>query len=448
MSKRLSSLFIVVAILAMVLSACGAPAAPAAEAPAAEAPAAEAPAAEAPAGEGAVIDVWHIQVQQPDEIQGAADRFMADNPGVTVNIEALQNDPFKTKLAVSLGAGNPPCIFLTWGGGPLYQYATAGQVIDLTPYMEADGYKDRFVPASLSNVTFDDKIYAVPGENAAVAVVWYNKTMFADLGLTPPATWSELLTVIETLKENDIIPFALANLTKWTSSMYYMYIVDRLGGPEVFASAANRTGGTFNDPVFVEAGKMVQDLVNMGAFNEGFNGLDYDTGQSRQLMYAGKAAMEVMGSWQLPTMRSENPDFAENDLAFFPFPAIEGGKGDPTSVVGTVGDNFYSISSACANPDLAFELLKYMTDDTTNALRVEHGKIPPVVGVTVEDPRQQEIVDMIENAASVQLWYDQYLPPELGEVHKDTMQALFGLALTPEEAAAAQEDAAVKFFGN
>jgi raffinose/stachyose/melibiose transport system substrate-binding protein len=449
MMKRILSLAVVFSLLLGLLAACAAPAAPApaAEAPAAEAPAAEAPAAEATAGEGGTIDIWHIQDRQPEEIQGAADRFMADNPGVTVNVTALQNDPFKTKLAVALGAGNPPCIFPTWGGGPLYQYVQAGQVIDLTSYMESSGLKDRVVPASLSNVTFDGKIYGAPGENSAIAVVWYNKAMFDELGLTAPATWDELLTVIETLKENDIIPFALANLTKWTSSMYYMYLVDRLGGPEVFASAANRTGGSFEDPVFVQAGQMVQDLVNMGAFNEGFNGLDYDTGQSRQLIYSGKAAMELMGGWEFSNMLAENPEFAESSISFFPFPAIEGGKGDPTSVVGTVGDNFYSISSACANPDLAFKLIEYMMDDTTNAMRVANGKIPPVVGLTLEDPRQQEIVDMIANAASVQLWYDQYLPPELGEVHKDTMQALFGLEMTPEEAAAAHEQAAANFFG-
>ncbi len=58
----------------------------------------------------------------------------------------------------------------------------------------------------------------------------------------------------------------------------------------------------------------------------------------------------------------------------------------------------------------------------------------------------QEIIDLIGNAASVQLWYDQYLPPELGEVHKDTMQALFGMEITPEEAAAAHESAAADFY--
>lgn len=445
MKNRLFGLFVIVAILATVLSACTAPvAAPAAPAAPAAGEAAAAPAA---SGEGETIDIWHIQTTTPQEIQDAADRFMAANPGVTVKVEALQNDPFKTKLAVALGAGNPPCIFPTWGGGPLYQYATAGQVVDLTPYMEADNYKDRFVPASLSNVTFDGKIYGVPAENSSVALVWYNKAIFEKLGLTTPKTWDELLKVIDTLKQNDIIPFALANLTKWTSSMYYMYLVDRLGGPEVFASAANRTGGSFEDPVFVQAGKMIQDLVKMDAFNEGFNGLDYDTGGSRQLMYSGKAAMELMGSWQLSTMKGENPDFAENNLGFFAFPAVDGGKGDPTSVVGTVGDNYYSISSACKNPDLAFKVIQYMVDDTATAMRVADGKIPPIVGIKLDDPRQQEIVDMIAGAKSVQLWYDQYLPPELGEVHKDTMQALFGLEVTPEEAAKAQEDAAVKFFG-
>ncbi len=445
MKKRVSSTFVILALLAMIVGACAAPAtAPAA--PAAPAEAAAAPAA-APAGDKTVIDLWHIQTSIPQVNQAAVDRFMADNPDVQVNVEVLQNDPYKTKIKVAMGAGNPPCIFPTWGGGPLYEYVKAGQVLDLTPYMDADNYKDRFVPASLSNVTFEDKIWGVPVENSSIAVIWYNKAIFDDLGLTPPATWSELLTVIDTLKANDIIPFALANKTKWTSSMYYMYLVDRLGGPEVFANAATRSGGSFEDPVFVEAGKMVQDLVNMGAFNEGFNGLDYDTGQSRQLLYAGKAAMELMGSWQLATMASENPDFAANNLAFFPFPSIEGGKGDPSSVVGTVGDNYYSISTACANPEIAFKVIQYMTDDASVIERVAVGQIPPVKGFTTDDPAMQKMIDLIDNAASVQLWYDQYLPPELGEVHKDTMQALFGLELTPEEAAKAQEDAAVKFFG-
>jgi raffinose/stachyose/melibiose transport system substrate-binding protein len=315
--------------------------------------------------------------------------------------------------------------------------------------MDADNYKDRFLPASLSNVTFDDKIWGVPVENTAVAVLYYNKQIFADHNLTPPTTWGELMDVVQTLTDAGIAPFSMANKTKWPSSMFYMYLVDRIAGPEVFAKAANRMeGGTFEDPAFIQAGQMIQDLVNAGGFVEGFNGLDYDTGQSRMPLYGGQAAMELMGAWEISNFKAENPDFYANDLDFFPFPAVEGGVGDPSNVVGTVGDNYYHISSTCENPDEAFELLTYLIDDESVQQRVAAGRIPPVKGVAqmLDDPVLQRVMGMVENAASVQLWYDQYLPPELGEVHKDTMQALFGLEITPEEAAAQQEQAVAEYF--
>ncbi len=397
------------------------------------------------------ITFWHIQNTGtgPEMIQQAVDRYMADNPGVTVEVVPMQNDPYKTRIRTAMGAGDPPCVFPSWGGGPLFEYVQAGQAIDLTDYMEADNYLERFVPASLSNVTFDGRIYGVPVENTAIAIFYYNKAIFDRFGLTPPETWSELLELAQTLIDNGVVPFSLANKTKWTSSMYYMYLVDRLGGPEVFASAANRTGGSFEDPVFIQAGEMVQELVNMGAFIEGFNGLDYDTGQSRMPMYADQAAMELMGTWQIATYLAENPEFYNEKLGFFPFPAVEGGKGSPTNVVGTVGDNFYHISAACPYPDEAFEMIQYLIDDESVAFRVETGRIPPVVGVAdmLTDPILKEVIRLVEEAESVQLWYDQYLPPELGEVHKDAMQALFGLEITPEEAARRHEEAAVKFFG-
>ncbi len=397
------------------------------------------------------ITFWHIQSTGtgPELIQNAVDRYMADNPDVEVEVVPMQNDPYKTRIRTAMGAGDAPCVFPSWGGGPLYEYVQSEQVVDLTPYMMEDDYYTRFLPAALSNVTFEDKIWGVPVENTAVAVIFYNKQMFEQYDLEVPETWSELLDVAQVLIDNGIAPFSLANKTKWTSSMYYMYLVDRLGGPEVFASAANRTGGSFEDPVFVQAGEMVQELVEMGGFNEGFNGLDYDTGQGRMLMYANQAAMELMGSWELSNFLAENEDFFNNALGVFPFPAIEGGEGSPTNVVGTVGDNYYHISTNCDYPDEAFEMITYLIDDTSVAERVEAGRIPPVVGISemLEDPMLQEVMQIVEEAESVQLWYDQYLPPELGEVHKDLMQALFGLEITPEEAAAAHEEAVANYFG-
>jgi len=59
----------------------------------------------------------------------------------------------------------------------------------------------------------------------------------------------------------------------------------------------------------------------------------------------------------------------------------------------------------------------------------------------------QKMYNAVSGSDTVQLWYDQFLPPELAAVHLDTTQALFGLQMTPEEAAQTMEKAAKRYFG-
>jgi raffinose/stachyose/melibiose transport system substrate-binding protein len=392
------------------------------------------------------ITLWHIQNTDPGPklIQDAVNRFQADNPGVKVEVSPLANDAFKDKLKVALGAKNAPCIFPSWGGGPLNAYVKAGQVVDLTSYIAKDNYKSRFVPASWANVTFAKKTYAVPVENSTIAVIWYNKAIFAKYKLAIPKTWNQLLSVTKTLKSKDIAAFTLAGGSKWPSIMWYDYLVDRIGGSNAFTSAALREGGKFNDPAFVKAGQMIQDLVKAGGFVKGFNGLSYDNSQQRAPLYAGKAAMQLMGGWEYFGFAADNK---ENEYGFFPFPAVSGGKGDPTSVLGTVGDNYYSISSTCPNKDAAFKVIQYLIDDKSVTARVAAGRIPPVKGLKLTDPLSIEMNKLIEKAGGVQLWWDQYLPPEFAGLHLDQTQELFGLTQTPQGMADAQEALAVKLLG-
>ena len=393
------------------------------------------------------LTLWHHQTagEGPGLIQQAVDRFEADHPNVSVEVVPINNDAYKTKIKVAIGAGNAPCVFPSWGGGTLREYVKARQVADLTPYMLRDNYRDRFMDASFSQITFDGKVYGVPVENTALAVIFYNKAIFRKYSLAIPETYDDLLGTIRALKQNGVAPFALANKPKWPGSMFFMYLVDRLAGPETFAKAAARDGATFEDPVFVEAGRRVQALVKAGAFQEGFNGLDYDPGGTRALLYSGKAAMELMGTWELGAIHGENLDFYNNNLGFFPFPALKDGKGDPKDIVGTVGDNFYSVAASCSHPDDAFALIQYLIDDTSVAARAKAGRVPPVKNFTTEDPVLQKILTLVEQAPNVQLWYDQYLAPSVSEVHKDTSQGLFALSMTPEEAARQLQEAATKF---
>lgn len=379
------------------------------------------------------LTFWHIGIGKERTIlEEAVKRFEEKHPDVKVEIVAHQNDAYKTKLPVAMGGGNPPDIFHSWGGGWLGEFVEAGQVYDLTDQVDAD----RFAPAALEAATFDGKIMGVPLAMDVVPV-WYNKEVFEKYDIEPPETWDELMQVMETLKKNDVIPFALANKTKWTGAFYLMYLADRVGGEQVFQNAMDRKG-SFDHPAYVKAGEYIQQLVKAGAFPEGFNGLDEDTGQSRQLFYSGKAAMYVMGSWFLNNIQDENPEM-EKKVDFFPFPAVPDGKGDPSNLVGGVSP-VYSISASCKYPDLAVELLKELTSEETVKPFAEHrGAIPALKGIEIDDESVQRLKEMVDQANYLQIYYDQTLPPELAEEHKNTTQSLFGLKMSPKEAAKAME---------
>ncbi|NHN31653.1 extracellular solute-binding protein [Paenibacillus agricola] len=412
-----------------VISACSGttPATPAA--PAAK-PTEPAPAAKAV--EKKKLSFWYIDTGKRKElIEATVQKFMKDHPDVEVEAVQIPNDPYKTKLSVAMGGGNPPDIFHSWGGGWLKQFASANQVLDLTGKINSDA----FLPAGLDVATFDKKVYGAP---LAMSVVpfYYNKEIFAKYNLQPPQTYDDLLVIVDSLKKENIVPIALANQTKWPAAFYLMYFANRLGGSEIFNEAFERKGRTFEDETYVKAGEMIQDLVKRGAFNPGFNGIQYDTGNSRQLLYTGKAAMEMQTSSYINNIRAESPDF-EKKVGMFPFPVITGGKGKITDLVGGVSPVF-SVAAKSKYPAEAIELVKALTSkELAQQMADQASTISAVKGVTYSDPFAKELNDMLSKATSMQTFYDQTLPAELAELHKDTTQNLFGNSMTP--AAAAKE---------
>ena len=448
MKKRILALLMAVALVGTLLIACGnndAPP-PADEAPAQEeAPAddppeevAEDPPAEEP-GEVTELLLWHIQTHElrAAVIQDAVDRFMAANPQYVVEVVPIQNDVYKETITIAMAAGNLPDVFMSWSGGPMIEYINAGHLYDLTDMVAASDMHDRLLAGGMAQGQYNGRQFAIPGESVAVSALWYNREMFDDLGLSAPTTVAELEEVAEALIANDIIPFALANGPRWTGSMYFMNLATRYAGLEPFQNAVSGAG-SFEDASFVFAGETIQDWVERGFFAPGFNGLDEDTGQSRQLMYAEQAAMHVMGNWFMSQVRSEMPEF-ESRLGVVPFPALDGSTADSSIVIGTLGDNFYHVASTSVSPQGAFDLISFMTDDIAMAARHAAGAIPPIVGVEIapeDDPYglMAAMLAIIENAAATQLWYDQYLPPEVAQAHLNTLQEIFGLTMTPQEA--------------
>jgi raffinose/stachyose/melibiose transport system substrate-binding protein len=384
----------------------------------------------------ATLELWHIQTQEGSKIaiDEAARRFEAANPGVKVNVSVYENDPYKTKIKTVTGDDFPD-VFHSWGGGWLQSFVDADLVLDITEASRA--WADKVSAEAFSFNSFNGKVYGSPYALTSTPL-YYNKSLFEKYNLTFPTTWAEMEQVCSTFIANGVIPFALGNRSKWPGAQHFVYLSMRLGGPDIFQRALDKRT-TFNDPAFIQAGNMLIDMVNKGWFPDGVNGINYDTGGSRMMFYTEQCAMIVQTSGFVTSCKAESPDFYNTKLAIGKYPSISG-SGKPTDLL--AGENAFSVASTSKNQALAVKLVEFMsTDAKFQQDMTEAGRLPALIGVKAVDAISSAVQADIENASFMQNFIDQTLSPEMGEVHKDTVQALFGATMTSPQAAETMQKA-------
>jgi raffinose/stachyose/melibiose transport system substrate-binding protein len=428
-------------------SASDAPAAtdaPATEAPGTEARGTEAPGTEAPAsGEPVEIEWWHIQNNDPGLSlwQAVADEYMAEHPNVTIDITVYENEAFKTAIAPRLQAGDPPDLFQSWGGGGLREQVDAGLVRDISA--EVEPWIGDLNEAAVGMYQVDGVQYGIPFDLGMVGF-WYNKALFEQAGITaPPTTWEEFLEDVQMLKDAGITPLALGEGDKWPGMFWWAYLALRLGGAEAMEQA--EVDGAWDAEPFVQAGAELQRLIEMDPFQSGFMAAVWDGagGQAATIATEG-AAMHLMGQWAPGTQNANSPDGEGlgDKLGWFPFPAVEGGAGDPTDAFG--GGNGFAVGKDA--PPEAVDFLQYATSiDVANRWGETNSGILPVTegsDSSITDPNLTGVLEARANATFVQLYLDQATTPELGAVINDAVAELYAGQAAPEQVAQTIADAA------
>jgi raffinose/stachyose/melibiose transport system substrate-binding protein len=369
-----------------------------------------------------------------------ADAYHAKNPNVTIKITPLENEAFKARLTTVAQAGTPPDLFHTWGGGVLKQQTEAGLTKDLTDDL-AD-IADSFTPTALLPYQIDERTYGVPFDVGMVGF-WYNKKLFTQAGITqPPATWTELLDAVRKLKAANITPIALGGKEKWPGHFYWAYLAMRVAGVDALKQA--ESDGKFDAPEFTQAGERLKELVDLQPFQKGFLGAPYGSPDGQSAVVGnGRAAMELMGQWAPNEQRtsSANKKGLGDDLGFFPFPAVDGGKGAVTDAFG--GGGGFAVGRDA--PPEAVDFLKFISSPENQRKAAAVGGLLPVVEGAedaVKEPSQKLVVDQLAKATKFQLYLDQAYAPAVGQTVNDAVQQLFAGKATPEEVSSQIADAA------
>jgi raffinose/stachyose/melibiose transport system substrate-binding protein len=366
--------------------------------------------------------------------------YQAAHTNVEIKQEILENEQYKSKLKVLSASNELPDVGMTWAAGFLEPYVKGKLFAPLDDILQGS-LKDKFVAGTTEAYAVGGKTYAFPIE-LNITPIYYNKAIFAKYGLQPPATYEEFQNAVKKLAENNVAPIALGNKDRWTGSLWYMYLSNRIGGTEPLKKAVSRTA-SFEDPSLIKAAGEIQKLVDAGGFNKGFNGLSNDEGKSEFMN--GKAAMYMMGTWELPNFTT-NPDVPKefkDNVGFFKFPTVSGGKGDVNSWVGGPGVGLFVAENSKVKEE-AKKFVEYFVEQWGKVSVTDAGVIPATKVDTskVELPKLYiDLLKELNNASSITLYADVQMKASAAEAHLNMIQAIFGKAVTPEEFAKKHEEA-------
>ncbi len=192
------------------------------------------------------ITFWHaMNGQHEATLTALTEEFMEANPNITVTLQnqGSYQDLSAKITATSLSEDDLPTLtqaYPDWMIG----FIQDGLMLDLTPYIENSeiGMEDfdDILPSLREAVTFDGQIYGIPF-NKSTEVLWYNKTLFEELGLEVPTTYEELAEVSKEIYEAK----GIAGAGFDSLSNYYTTFLKSNG--ETFNSELDVTGQVSQD---------------------------------------------------------------------------------------------------------------------------------------------------------------------------------------------------------
>ena len=436
------------AALAMGLSACGGggggaattttqpPAAPSTTAaPPAATPAETSTTTAPPAAEQVTMELWHNGTgdKGPAFWEAAVAAFEKDNPNVKINITIVQNEDFDGKLQTAMAGGTTPDIFLQRGGGKLADQVAAGQVKDITDSIDATVKSQ--IGGGFSVGSLGGKIYTMPMSMQPEGF-WYSGDLFtaASVDAASITTLDGLAEASTKLQGTGVAGIALGAKDAWPAAHWFYQLALRQCSQDTIQNLA--TTGNFDDPCWLAALQSLKDFADKKPFNEGFltTAAQQGAGSSAGMVANHQAGMELMGAWNVGVIGGLTPD-GENlpDLGFFPFPAVDGGKGDQSAMM--AGSDGWSCSAKA--PKECVDFLNFLgTKEQQEAYGTAFSTIPAnsTASGVVTDPALKAAATALGNSAYTVLWIDSALGQDTGNAVNAAVVALLAGQADPAAA--------------
>jgi multiple sugar transport system substrate-binding protein len=275
------------------------------------------------------------------------------NPDRKIVLTFIPHTEMVPKLAQAIASGEVPDLMgLDLIYGP--QFASAGQLEDVTSYFEGDTTLATASPGHIKVATYDGKLYGVP-LYADVSALFWNKDLFRKAGLDPEVPPTSL----------DELHDMAAKITGVEEGVYGYYLAGNCAGcniftfgPLIWASGGKIEPLDANDeplvgeniPKVLEWARMMHKEGLINPANQAENGETFALQFS-----SGKVGMMGTGNFQITLTREANPDM---DFGITLLPGLE-----PGSSASFAGGDIVTVPKGSKRVADAVDFMKFLLSD-------------------------------------------------------------------------------------
>ena len=286
-----------------------------------------------------VIKYWsNFNEGEPNQtvLKNIIEDYEAEHPDIKIDVEWMGRQVMSKVRNAMLSGDGPDLVDKAAPeilGSIGKDTESLNSILDKKVYNEDVVLQDAFLDDILSLFEDDGKTFFIPFQVISSGFFYDNK-MFEEYGAEPADTWDEFIDLTHSFKEKDISPLAQDGNIGFYNAYYFYWLSTRINGPDAFYKAVgDETGKEWDNPGFLDAAKKIEELAKDDVFIKGYEGSQFPAAQTQWAQ--GKAAMILNGSW-LPH-ETEGYASEEFEYSVFPFPEVEGGKGNNSAEVELIG---------------------------------------------------------------------------------------------------------------
>lgn len=388
------------------------------------------------ASDPVTLNVWSWQKPMSDSWDKIFALYEEQNPGVDVVFTGYEGTDYPTVLKTGLSGSDGPDLVMLHPYTAIEPYVAAGQIEPLDTDM-VPGLGTAFSEDSLAASQVDGAQYGVPFALQTVQV-YYNKDIFEEVGVEPPAMPGDVEPMLEKIAEAGYTPISVTGKDSWQLVNVFDGLVGPTYGGRDWVEGSRAGDSAASDPEFIAALDEFQSLSKY--FPEFVTGVAY--ADSQALFSSGAAAMYPGGAWELAGFQAANPDL---NIGVFSMPAADGSH--PTW---GYEDGSLALSAKAAHPDEALKLLEWMTSvEFGEAFTNELKQVSSVKGVTVSDPVLNEMITNYQADPVPMIWVTDYFgvssPAPYAALMNGTQEILLGTK-TPADVGTSIDDSIAQFL--